>query len=133
MYLIGAVSGLAYGAANQMPRAMLADVNDEELLDHGADRTGMLYALLTGIDKIGFALAVGIAFQVLAAWGYVPSLGEHNQPGAVSAVAWMNCGVTSVLTLCGALLIARYPLTQKRHSEIRRELDRRTSAVTVAA
>lgn len=125
MFVVGVFCGMAYGAANQMPRAMLADVNDEEILDHGVDRTGMLYAMLTGIDKIGFALAVGLAFQVLAAWGYVPSLGDQNPPSAISAVAWMNCGVTSILTLCGALLILRYPLTRQRHAEIRKALDQR--------
>lgn len=123
--LLGAVSGFAYGAANQMPRAMLADINDEELLEHGQDRTGMLYALLTGIDKIGFALAVGISFQVLAACGYVPSLGPHNPPNAIRGVLWMNCGVTTLLTLAGSLLILRYPLTQQRHARIREELERR--------
>jgi len=116
-----------------MPRAMMADVNDEELLEHGVDRTGMLYAMLTGIDKIGFALAVGVVFQVLALAGYVPALADHNPPDAIHVVALLYCGVTSVMSLLGAVLIMRYPLTQERHAEIRLALEHRRAAESGAS
>jgi Na+/melibiose symporter-like transporter len=132
VFLVAILCGLAYGASNQMPRAMMADVNDEELLEHGVDRTGMLYAVLTGIDKIGFALAVGVVFQVLALAGYVPALADRNPSSAINAVALLYCGATSVMSLCGAVLIMRYPLTQERHAEIRQALERRRTAAAAA-
>jgi GPH family glycoside/pentoside/hexuronide:cation symporter len=133
LFLVSILCGLAYGASNQMPRAMMADVNDEELLENGRDRTGMLYAVLTGIDKIGFALAVGVVFQVLAMAGYVPALADRNSPAAIEVVALLYCGATSLMSLCGAVLIMRYPLTQKRHAEIRLALERRRTLAAAGA
>src|SRR3546814_2936335 len=54
--LIQCASGVGYGAISLLPRAMMADISDEERLDSRADRTGLLFALLIGTWKIGQAL-----------------------------------------------------------------------------
>jgi Na+/melibiose symporter-like transporter len=127
VWLISAFAGLAYAATNQLSRAMAADVNDEEILERGVDRTGLLYALLIGLNKVGMAVAVAVAFLILELFGYVPARGSSNPASALHCVTFMYCGVTSLLTLCAVLLIARYPLTPERHAQIRTELERRGS------
>ena len=111
-----------------MPRAMLADINDEELLDHGVDRNGLLYALLTGIYKIGQAVAVGAGFTLLSLVGFVPSLGTQNDANALLGVTLVYSGLTCLISGTGVILIWRYPLTATRHAEIRRALDSRQTA-----
>ncbi len=97
--------GIGWSAISQLPRAMLADINDEELLEHGADRTGLLYAILTGVYKIGTALAVGVAFFALSFVGFVASKGAGNSPEALHGVLWMFSGLSALLTAAGLGLI----------------------------
>ncbi len=125
VYLAAVLNGFGFAALNQLPRAMLADINDEELLDHGVDRNGLLYALLTGIYKIGQAVAVGIGFTALDLAGFVPSLGSQNTPHTLMNVVLMFVGLPSCLSLTAGLLALTYPLSAKRHAEIRRQLDER--------
>jgi GPH family glycoside/pentoside/hexuronide:cation symporter len=69
--LIGMVvlvlAGLPYSAAPLLVRAMMADIGDEERLESGVDKTGLLYAIVTGTIKLGYALAVGV-FIILGRW-----------------------------------------------------------------
>jgi Na+/melibiose symporter-like transporter len=123
--VVSIFAGLAYAATNQLSRAMAADVNDEEILERGVDRLGLFYALLIGLNKVGMAVAVGVAFLILELFGYVPARGSSNPASALNCVTIMYCGATSLLTLCAVLLIARYPLTPERHAQIRKELERR--------
>jgi Na+/melibiose symporter-like transporter len=121
------ISGLPYAAANQISRAMMADIADEERLERGADRTGMLYAILTGNFKIGSALAVGVTFvglQQLA--GFDPS-SDHNSARAIMGLHAFFLGLPGILFALAALLLIRYPLTRQRHDEIRKALETQSS------
>jgi glycoside/pentoside/hexuronide:cation symporter, GPH family len=128
IFFMSAWTGTGFAALNLLPRAMLADINDEELLEHGVDRNGLLYAMLTGIYKIGQAVAVGVVYSALSLIGFVASRGQQNSPQSLEGVVWMFSGVPFVLTFIGLILIVRYPLTAEHHAEIRKELDRRQAA-----
>ncbi|CAN5355897.1 MFS transporter [soil metagenome] len=117
--------GFSYTATSMLPRAMVADVADEERLLHGSDRTALLYALLTGIFKLGHALSVGIAFLALDAFGYVPALGAGNTSGALTGVAIVYGGLPILCALVALCTMIGYPLTGKRHAEIRAGLAER--------
>src|SRR5690606_3517232 len=64
------LAGMPFSAGPFLLRAMMADVGDEERLATGADRTGLLYAILAGTAKIGYALAVGITYVALDMLGF---------------------------------------------------------------
>lgn len=113
------VGGFSYTSTTMLPRSMLADVADEERLLHGGDRTALLFALLTGIFKMGHALSVGLAFLVLNAFGYVPALGANNSPSALNGVAFVYGGLTALCSLVALVSMIGYPLTRRRHAEIR--------------
>jgi Na+/melibiose symporter-like transporter len=125
LLLVPAVfGGFSYTSVSMLPRAMLADVADEERLLHGSDRTALLFALLTGIFKLGHALSVGIGFLALNAFGYVPALGADNSPAALTGLAIVYGGFTTVCAMIAFCAMIRYPLTGRRHSEIRAALEK---------
>jgi GPH family glycoside/pentoside/hexuronide:cation symporter len=117
------VSGLPYAASNQIVRSLMADAGDEERLKSGVDRTGLLYAVLTGTSKIGSALAVGVTFLVLEKAGF-DAASDHNSAGALLGLRWMFLGAPAVLFVLAALVLFRYPLNRQRHDEIREALER---------
>lgn len=118
------VVGIAFGGATLLPRAMIADISDTERLRTGQERTGLLYALLLGVSKIGQALAVGILFYALALIGFDPAAGGANTAAALAGLQLLYVGLPIILCLLAAWSAFRYPLTAERHAAVRRELDR---------
>lgn len=122
--LAGAV-GITYSAVNLLPRAMIADVADLERLNCGAERTGLLFALLIGIWKVGQAVSVGIMLIALDKIGFNPAPGAENAPEAIFGLKLLFIGIPAVLGICGAIAIIRYSLTAVRHADVRRQLEAR--------
>jgi Na+/melibiose symporter-like transporter len=120
--LVALVAGLPYAASNQLVRALMADAGDEERLNTGIDRTGLLYAILTGTIKVGSALAVGVTFIGLERVGFQAS-SDHNSPAALLGLQAMFLGLPALLFVLAALTLIRYPLDRRRHDEIRAALD----------
>src|SRR3546814_832649 len=91
--LIQCASGVGYGAISLLPRAMMADISDEERLDSRADRTGLLFALLIGTWKIGQALSVGLMFLALSLIGFDPAPTAENPADAVPGLTLLYLGL----------------------------------------
>jgi len=123
--LVAAAVGIGYGAINLLPRAMLADVADLERLNSGVERTGLLFALLTGVWKIGQALSVGLMLYVAAKIGFSAAAGANNPPEALQGLSYLFVGIPVLLNALAAIVIFRYPLTAERHAEVRRQLEAR--------
>lgn len=122
------LAGLPFSAGPFLLRSMMADVADEERLLTRKDRTGLLYAILTGSIKIGSALAVFVTYQGLALFGFSDEAGARNSPEALNALQIAFCVVPAILGLAAAAIIRGYPLTSERQAEIRRQLDARDLA-----
>lgn len=115
------LAGLPYSAGPFLLRSMMADVGDEERLATGADRTGLLYAVLAGTAKIGYALAVGITFVALDVLGFNAQGGGDPQAGMLGLQA-LFVVAPAVLGLIAAWVTFGYPLDAARHAEIREQL-----------
>ncbi len=116
-----AVAGLPYSGAALLLRAMLADVGDELRLESGLDRTGLLYAVLTGTTKIGSALAL-VTFVILDGLGF-DAKAAHNGAPALLGLQILFIGAPALLSLLSAVVILGYRLDARRHAEIRAALD----------
>lgn len=121
-------AGLPFSAGPFLLRAMMADVADEERLLTGKDRTGLLYAVLTGSIKIGSALAIFVTYQLLARFGFDDKAGVDNPPQALSALQYSFTALPAVLGLISSWIIWKYPLTADRQADIRAQLDARDLA-----
>lgn len=119
------IIGVAYGGSSLLPRAMIADISDEERLRTGQERTGLLYALLIGVWKIGQAVSVGIMFYALSLFGFDPAPGAVNTPSALHGLQVLYVGLPIILSLGASWVALIYPLTAERHAKIRCELETR--------
>ncbi len=117
-----ALAGLPYSAPNLLSRSMMADAGDEELLNSGVNRTGLLYAVLNSSTKVGSALAVGATFIGLDMAGF-DATSAHHGPGALAGLALLFLAGPAILNLAGAALLVNYPLTAARFAHICAALD----------
>ena len=117
-----ALVGLAFASGDLLLRAMMADVSDQVRLDDGADRTGLLFSILTATSKLGYAVSV-LTFAGLQMAGFDPGLGGQNSGPALMWLQIMFAGLPALCLLLAAVALHRYPLDQARHAEIRAALD----------
>ncbi len=122
-------AGLPYAAAGVLLRAMLADVGDEERLRTGIDRTGLLYAVLAGTNKVGYALAVGVTYFGLDALGFKAG-GTDNSPQALVGLQVLYGVLPGLLAIIAAWTVRGYRLDEASHSAIREALRQRDAAQT---
>jgi Na+/melibiose symporter-like transporter len=121
--VICVLTGLALGADLALPPAMQADVVDFDTLRTGKARAGVFFAAWSMVTKLALAFAVGIAFPLLAAFGFTPD--GDNDRTAIIALAVIYAGVPAVVKLCAIAVIWRHPITARRQAVIRRRLDQR--------
>lgn len=115
-----ALAGLPYVAPAFLLRAMLADFSDAETLRTGNEQTGLFYALLTAVQKLGYAIPVGLTYPLLGLIGFEPALGTENSPEAVAALTFLFVVPPVTLAGLGGLLVRRWPIgadTQARNAE----------------
>ncbi|CAN1552028.1 MelB Na+/melibiose symporter and related transporters [Caulobacteraceae bacterium] len=112
------VAGIVYTAGAYLLRAMMADIGDEDLLQTGQDRTGLLYAFVTLTGKAGYALAVGVTYVGLGLFGFNSKLGAGNTPEALAGLTLLFLGLPVAVNLVGALLLVKYPIDAKRTAEL---------------
>lgn len=113
--------GIAYGAAPSLLRSMMADLTDADELQTGNKRAGMYFALLTTVNKLGGAVAVGVALTTAdLVFGFVP--GIDNTQSAVDGLLAIYCFVPILGLALSYVPLLGYPLTRQRHAEIRKAL-----------
>ena len=114
--------GLTFAASTFLIRAMGADAADEARLHLGADCTGQVYALLAATQKLGAALALGLAFWLLGRLGFDAAHPAQSPQAALTALTVLYLGAPAVLMAAGALLFVGYRLDAPAHAEILRRL-----------
>lgn len=114
------LAGIPAVAPAFLLRAMLADVSDAETLRSGQEKTGLFYAALAAVQKLGYAIPVGLSYAVLAAIGFVPRLGAANAPGAIDGLMLLFVVPPVVLALIAAAIVRGWPINaavQARNAE----------------
>ena len=126
-FAVGALTmvtaGITYSAGGFLLRAMMADVGDEVRLETGAERTALLYAMLSGTLKAGSAIAVVVTFNLLAQMGFDPKAKVGD--AGVHGLMLMFTFAPAALAVMAAALAAGFPLHARRHGEIRAALAER--------
>lgn len=117
------LKGASFGAFAYLPLAMMADVVDVDTAVTRQKRAGILFAVFGAVDKIGIAIGMFIALQVLNLTGYDPSR-EITEAGL-----WMigleYAVIPMFFFLLASYLVWNYPLTNARHANLIAALERR--------
>jgi glycoside/pentoside/hexuronide:cation symporter, GPH family len=106
-------------------RAMCADAGDAIRLAKGKHRQGLLYAMMTSVEKIASALSITLTFVILSFVGYNPKEGAHNTPAAIHNLELVYLLGPIFFVMLGGACYLGYKLDSKRHAEIRAALDER--------
>ena len=107
---------------------MLPDVADEMELASSMRQEGMLNSALMLTQKVTFGLGAfigGLAIEFAGITGTIES-------GEVTTEMLFRLGMAAgpgvaILSLLGAFMYSRYPLTKQRYNEVRKRLDERAS------
>jgi Na+/melibiose symporter-like transporter len=102
---------------------MMADIGDEDRLRSGKNRTGMLFALLLITQKIGQALAIGIAYVMLDLIGFSATAGKTNSKPALFGILLLGCVIPGIVHFLGGAVAYFYPLTAARHAALREQIE----------
>ena len=110
------VAGIPYGAPTLLLRAMLADLADAEALSSGNAKTGLFYAAGVAVQKLGYAIPIGLLYPLLGAIGFVVTKGADNSPAALAWVTALFAALPVVLALAGAWVVRGWPIDAAAHS-----------------
>ncbi len=124
--------GAAAAGFSLLTRAMVADVGDLIRLQQNKQRVGLLYAMITSTQKIAGALSIGVTFSVLALVGYRAEEGVENTQAAIDGLFWVYLLGPIIFVGLGGACFLGYSLDEKRHAEIRRDLEERDALVEEA-
>jgi Na+/melibiose symporter-like transporter len=119
-FFITIITGITLGADLIIPPSMQADVAEFEYFRSRHDRTSLLFACWSMATKFAIALSVLIAFLLLEAFDFTPSLLDAKSN--IVALAVIYAGLPIVFKLSSILIISLYPLTLHRQSLVRRRL-----------
>jgi len=121
IYIIAVLAGFGFSAQWIFPWAMVADVADYDRVETGQQRSGMYYGVWGLATKISEALALASVGWVLAGFNYVPNVEQTSQ--ALLGIRLFFGLIPAAIIFVSLPLLFKYPLTRRRHAEIRARLD----------
>jgi Na+/melibiose symporter-like transporter len=122
------LAGIPFAAPAFLLRAMLADLNDAQLLDRRLkgqaeqDTTGLAFALLTATAKLGYAIPVGLLYPLLGLFGFDPKPGATNEGIAITGLLVLFIAPPALCGFLAFVLARRWPIDAAAHADIRARL-----------
>jgi GPH family glycoside/pentoside/hexuronide:cation symporter len=126
MYAPVALAGAAYAGMQSLPMSMLPDVISHDATRNGSGSAGTFGGVWTAGETTGMALGATVLTIVLAASGYIESIGNEvvTQPAsAITGIVLSFSIVPAVIIALSLWSFARYPL-RKADIDVPAELTR---------
>ena len=119
------VIGLNSSANEFLPRAMMADVCDQDHVESGSERMGLYYSLLQLSSKFASGSGLFIGFSFLAAFGFDPELGSSNTQEALDRLRYLVVALPILAYAVVTALLLRYPISRERQRRMRAIIEER--------
>lgn len=116
---------IAIGISSPLLWSMFADVADYSEYKNGSASTGLIFSSSSMAQKFGAAFASAIVLWVLMAFGYDNAKDAVQTPEALATIKALISWIPAVGSAVGVLIMAFYPLTDRKMSEIREGLKAR--------
>jgi glycoside/pentoside/hexuronide:cation symporter, GPH family len=116
------LTGVAVGADLALPASIQADVIDIDTATSGEQRSGLYVSLWALATKLALALAVGIAFPVLAASGFDPGEGIRTETGLV-VLGLLYAALPILLKLIAIGLMWTFPIDAASQATVRNTIN----------
>lgn len=123
--LLVAITAFINAASYIAPMALLGDIADYGTLKSGSNNTGNYFAVQTLLQKATMGIGAGIAFPILAAFGY--EIGVANSGDAQFGLILTYIIIPAVTSVAAAMILWNFPIDARRHSIIRRRLEQLAS------
>ncbi|MDJ0334498.1 MFS transporter [Salinibacterium sp. G-O1] len=126
IYAPVALAGAAYAGMQSLPMSMLPDVISHDAQANGAGTAGTFGGVWTAGETTGMALGATALTVVLAASGYLESVGNQvvsQPPSAIAGIVLSFSVVPAVIVAASLWSFSRYPL---RKADIDRLQERTT-------
>ena len=120
-----------FAAFSIMVPSLLSDIIDYGTWKFGTDRAATYFSLYTFINKSVAALGGALALAIAGWVGFDPTATSHSD-ATVTGLRLGMVWIPALFILLSIVLIARIPITGRRHAIIRRSLDRRLARAAVA-
>ena len=105
-----ALAGAPHVAPAYLLRAMLADVGDAETLRTGQEKTGLFYAAAVAVQKLGYAVPVGLTYPLLSAIGFDAQRGGSNNGAALLGITLLFIVPPTIVALIAAWVTSAWPI-----------------------
>lgn len=116
---------IAIGISSPLLWSMFADVADYSEYKNGSASTGLIFSSSSMAQKFGAAFGSAIVLWVLMAFGYDNAKDAVQTPEAIATIKALISWIPAVGSAVGVLIMAFYPLTDRKMSEIREGLKAR--------
>ena len=116
---------IAIGISSPLLWSMFADVADYSEYKNGSASTGLIFSSSSMAQKFGAAFGSAIVLWVLMAFGYDNAKDAVQTPEALATIKALISWIPAVGSAVGVLIMAFYPLTDRKMSEIREGLKAR--------
>ena len=119
--LIVMVTAFINSASYIAPMALLGDIADYGTLKTGTNNTGNYFAIQTLLQKANMGIGAGLAFPLLALFGY--EMGQRNFGSAQFGLILAYIIIPAVTSVAAAMILWNFPIDSRRHGIIRRRLE----------
>jgi Na+/melibiose symporter-like transporter len=117
------LKGASFGAFAYLPLAIVADVVDVDTAVTRQKRAGLFFAVFGAVDKIGIAIGIFIALQVLNMTGYDP--GREITEAGLLLIRIEYAVIPTFFFILASCLVWNYPVTNERHAKLIDALEKR--------
>ncbi len=125
--VITILTGLALGADVVMPASLQADVIDVDTAQSGEERSALYLSLWGLATKLSLAAAVGVAFPLLAWFGFDPAKNLAT-PTGLTTLGFLYAGLPVIVKFFAIVLMWRFPIDRAAQSSLRSTIEARLSA-----